>query len=159
MDLTVKLDDGYFNYRVAGIITDKGRLLVMHNKECDSYYLPGGRVHLHESSDTAIVREIQEELHIKINHFRPLWLHQNYFIEEQVCEKFHELCIYYFVDIKDTDFYNFEDEFALAEGHETNYFKWIPFKQLGEQVVYPLFIKDEIFKLPDSLEMKIEYEY
>ncbi|MCM1286638.1 MAG: NUDIX domain-containing protein [Bacteroides sp.] len=159
MDLTIKLDDGYFNYRVAGVIIDNDRLLVMYNKECGSYYLPGGRVMLHESSKSAIKREIREELHIEIDNFRPIWLHQNFFIEEQVNEKFHELCIYYLININNTDFNNFEDEFSLDEGNNTNFFKWISFEKLGEQLVYPIFIKDEIFNLPDSLEMKIDYEY
>ena len=76
MDMTIKVKDGYFNYRVAAVITYNSRLLVMHNKDCDTYYLPGGRVRLHENSESAIKREIKEELLIDINHIRPLWLHE-----------------------------------------------------------------------------------
>lgn len=159
MDMTIKLDDGYFNYRVAAVIIHNDRLLVMHNKECDTYYLPGGRVQLHESSQAAIVREIKEELLIDINNLRPLWLHETFFVEESVNEKFHELCIYYLVDINNTGFKHFEDEFILKEKDKNNYFKWIAFDKLSEQVVYPLFIKDEIYNLPNHLEIRVDYEY
>lgn len=159
MDMTIKLDDGYFNYRVAAVVINNGRLLVMHNHECDTYYLPGGRVQLHESSETAIKREIKEELLIDINNFRPLWLNECFFIEESVNEKFHELCIYYLVDINDTGFNHFEDKFILKEKGRNNYFRWISFEKLGEQIVYPLFIKDEIYSLPNHLEIRVDYEY
>lgn len=159
MDMTIKIDDGYFNYRVAAVIINKNRLLVMYNTECSSYYLPGGRVQLHESSETAIMREMKEELFIDINNFRPLWLNECFFIEESVNEKFHELCIYYLVDIKDTNFNHFEDKFILKENGRNNYFEWISFDKLGKQLVYPLFIKDEIYNLPNNLEIRIDYEY
>lgn len=159
MDMTIKLNDGYFNYRVAAVIIHNGKLLVMYNKECDTYYLPGGRVQLHESSTAAIKRELKEELFIDINNFRPLWLNECFFIEESVNEKFHELCIYYLVDISDTGFNHFEDKFILKENGRNNYFEWISFDRLGEQTVYPLFIKDEIYNLPKHLEIRIDYEY
>ena len=159
MDMTIKLDDGYFNYRVAAVIINHGRLLVMHNKEYNTYYLPGGRVQLHESSETAIKREIKEELLIDINNFRPLWLNECFFIEEGVNEKFHELCIYYLLDISDTNFNHFENKFILKENGSNNYFEWILFDKLGEQIVYPLFIKDEIYNLPNHLEIRVDYEY
>lgn len=39
MDLTIKMNDGYFNYRVAAVIIHNNKLLVMYNQETDTYYL------------------------------------------------------------------------------------------------------------------------
>lgn len=159
MDLTIKMNDGYFNYRVAAVIIHNNKLLVMYNQETDTYYLPGGRVKLHESSQTALKRELKEELSININHFRPLWFNENFFIEESIGEKFHELGVYYLVDIKDTEFNHFENTFILKENGRINHFKWIAFENLEDQIVYPLFLKDRISSLPAQLEMITEYEY
>lgn len=159
MDMTIKTNEGYFNYRVAAIITHDNKLLVMKNNDYNSYYLPGGRVRMHESSQEAIVREIKEELHIDIKQYRPLWFHECFFVEDVLQEKFHELCMYYFVDIKDTGFNMFNEKFTLEESDRLNSFEWIAFEELSNQIVYPLFIKDEIFSLPDSFTIRVDEEY
>jgi len=158
MDMTIKTEEGYFNYRVAAVITHNNKLLVMGNEKYNTFYLPGGRVKFNESSDEAIKREIKEELLFDIKNYRPLWYHECFFFEEVVGDYFHELCMYYFVDLKDTGFNNFDDVFTLREGRRKNKFLWIPFDKLGEQIVYPLFIKDEIYALPQSLQLRIDRE-
>lgn len=51
-----------FNFRVAGIVMDAGRVL-LHTTEQDAFWnLPGGRVKLNETTEAAIVREMMEEL-------------------------------------------------------------------------------------------------
>ena len=92
MDLTFKTEDGVFNYRVCAIIKHNNKLLAMKNNNTPYYYLPGGRVNMHEDTDTAIKRELKEELGIDANIVRPLWLVQSFFIEDEIKEKFHELC-------------------------------------------------------------------
>ena len=46
MDLTLKTREGYFNYRVAAVIVNDGKILAQRNTETNEYYLPGGRVTL-----------------------------------------------------------------------------------------------------------------
>jgi len=46
----------------------------MKNKNTPYYFLPGGRVNLHEAADAAIKRELKEELGIDADVVRPLWL-------------------------------------------------------------------------------------
>lgn len=55
--------------RVAGLILKKNRVLfVNHRKKWGSYWvLPGGKVEKGESLEEALVRELKEELEIKIN--------------------------------------------------------------------------------------------
>lgn len=158
MDLTIKTHEGYLNMRVAAVITYKDKLLVMENKDYDSFYLPGGRVRFNESFDEAVRREISEELHIEISSYRPLWIHECFFIEDSLNERFHEICMYYFVDITDAGFASFDDRFVLTEENRLNYFRWIPFDKLSEQTVYPLFIKDEIYSLPTTLIYRTDRE-
>lgn len=45
MDISFKMGDEKFNYRVSAIIISNGRILAMyHDKPSEYYSLPGGRV-------------------------------------------------------------------------------------------------------------------
>ena len=81
MDITCKMGEDMFNYRVCGIIVHEGALLAMHDERAPYYFLPGGRVQMGEEAEHAIVREMQEELHLTPRIVRPLWLVQNFFNE------------------------------------------------------------------------------
>ena len=62
LDLTLKTREGYFNYRVAGVIIKDDKILAQRNTKTNEYYLPGGRVVFGETSEEALLREIEEEL-------------------------------------------------------------------------------------------------
>ena len=62
MDLTLKTKEGYFNYRVAAVIVNDGKILAQRDTKTNEYYLPGGRVTFGETSEEALLREIKEEL-------------------------------------------------------------------------------------------------
>ena len=66
MDLTFKTPEGRFNHRVAGLLMQGDRVLIMMDQRSPYYYLPGGRIALHETSGEAIGREIREELHAEV---------------------------------------------------------------------------------------------
>ena len=103
MDISFKVENQKFNYRVCAIIISDGKILAMHDKRSPYYYLPGGRVMLGERAEEAVIREIQEELNITPRIIRPLWLNQGFFNEDVDKLNYHEICIYFLMDIKDTD--------------------------------------------------------
>ena len=88
MDLTFKTKEGRFNYRVAGVMIHENKLLIMKDYRAPYYYLPGGRVNLHETSTCAILREIKEELQVEGKVNRLLWIHENFFYEQILNEPF-----------------------------------------------------------------------
>ena len=94
-DISFKVDDKKFNYRVCGIIVHDGRILAMKDERSPYYYLPGGRVQLGERAEDAITRELNEELGIAAKIVRPLWLNQAFFNEDVDKTDYHELCIYF----------------------------------------------------------------
>lgn len=159
MDLTFKTDEGIFNYRVCAIILKDSKILAMKNDISPYYFLPGGRVELHESADDAIAREIREELCVDARIVRPLWLNQNFFIEDTIGEKFHELCIYYLIDVSNTDLVNSSDMFTTRKSKHNEIFYWLSIDSLKDEYIYPLFIKDKINALPEHLEMLVSFEY
>ena len=82
MDITFDTECGRFNYRVCAVIINDNKLLAMHDENSPYYYLPGGRVSLHETAENAVLREIKEELEIDAKIIRPLWVNQSFFNED-----------------------------------------------------------------------------
>lgn len=158
MDITFKTKEGLFNYRVCAVIINNGKILAMKNQRAPFYFLPGGRVHLHEEAQEAILREIREELGIVAKILRPLWLNQGFFVEDVTGEKFHEICIYFLVDVSETELMARGDSFIISEAEDTNHFQWLPFDSLKNEYFYPLFIKEKIFNLPQTLTLIAEYD-
>ena len=153
MDLTLKTKEGYFNYRVAGVIINDNKILAQRNTNTNEYYLPGGRVAFGETSEDAILREIKEELKIDITDYRPLWLNECFFDE---CGKnFHEIGMYYYVDISNTSFNHFKTEFELEEGKRINTYAWLDINNLDNISLYPEFIKTEINNITDTFKLII----
>ena len=159
MDITFNTEQGRFNYRVCAIIINEGKLLAMHNETTPYFYLPGGRVKFNETVEEAIVREMQEELNIRCEIVRPLWLNQSFFEEDRTHEKFHEICVYFLVDISKTDILSKGDKFEL-NNNEGAYqsFEWLDFNRVKEEYLYPTFIKERINNLPENFEILVERE-
>ena len=82
MDISFNQESQKFNYRVCAMIISGNKILAMHDERSPYFYLPGGRVKMGETAEQAVVREIWEELGVKLKIARPLWLNQAFFTEE-----------------------------------------------------------------------------
>ena len=153
MDISFKTPHGRFNYRVSAVIIRNGCLLTMQDNAYSYSYLPGGRVKMGETTETAMHRELQEELHADLPVLRPLWFCQDFFTEEDTGERFHEICIYHLVDGNRLP----EGDFAYADGDRLNRFHWTSLEDVRHMRLYPEFIKEKIHRLPDHPEMICEY--
>ena len=156
MDVCFKTENGVFNYRVCGIILHDDKILALHDERSPYFYLPGGRVNLHEKSSAAILRELKEELLIDAKIIRALWVDENFFIEDVNRKKYHEICIYYLIDVSQTDLLNRGEKFVIHEGNKTLTFKWLDIHSLDKQYLNPPFIKKEILNLPETLTLRVE---
>ena len=157
MDISFKTEQGHFNYRVAGLIIYDNQILLMKDESSPYYYIPGGRVSLHESAEDAIKREIKEELRIDVKVNRILWSVENFFVEETNGETFHEIAFYFLLDLLDLSILERSNPFVLKEGGEQRLrFYWKSIRELKDLYMYPLFLKDRILSLPQTLEHIIE---
>ena len=158
MDITFKTEQGRFNYRVCGMIIHEGKILAMHDQRSPYYYLPGGRVQLGETAEEAVLREIREELEIDAKIVRPLWFNQGFFTEDVTGEQFHEICIYFLMDISHTDLLSKGEQFVLNENNQRHTFEWLEFDRLKDEYFYPIFLKEKIWDLPEKLTIIANYD-
>ena len=158
MDISFNQENRKFNYRVCAMIISENRLLAMHDERSPYFYLPGGRVKMGETAEQAVVREIWEELGVTLKIARPLWLNQAFFTEDVDGIRYHELCIYFLMDISNTDLSERSNSFTLTEGKHTHTFEWLEFDRLKDEYFYPIFLKNEIFDLPKEFTIRTELE-
>lgn len=158
MDITFEVGNGKFNYRVCAIIISDGKILAMHDERSPYFYLPGGRVQRGETAEDAVIREVKEELEIDAKIIRPLWLVQSFFTEDVDKTDYHELCLYFLIDVSGTDLDLRGEKFVITERSHTHTFEWLNFDRLKDEYFYPLFLKKGIYDLPQTFTLLTEYQ-
>ena len=158
MDISFKNENQKFNYRACAMIIDNNRILAMKDERSPYYYLPGGRIKMGETAEEAVIRECLEELDAEVKIIRPLWLNQAFFNEDVDNIDYHELCIYFLIDIFKTDILSRGDKFFVYENKRKNSFEWLDFSKLKDEYFYPIFLKKDIYNLPDCFTIRTERE-
>ena len=113
---------------------------------------------MHGTAENAALREVWEELEVDAEIVRPLWLNQAFFVEDVSGEQFHELCLYFLVDISKTDLLSKGEKFVLCERQHIHKYEWLAFERLESEYFYPNFLKREIYDLPEQLTLQTELE-
>lgn len=116
--------------RVSVIIThgQKIALIFRHKNGRDYYAIPGGHIEINETPKDAAIREIQEELGLKLDHL-------NFEFETESADRRD----YYFsATTKDTVFVTTGDE-AVGLTNPDNLFRplWISVTDLSKYPIYP----------------------
>lgn len=115
-----------FEFIARGIILRGTKILLCKPKGGEYYFFPGGHVEIGETSDEALAREIDEELHVGVKKAAFIGLVENYYTEEG--KSHHEINIIFQVWLSSLDF-------KVTEKHIE--FEWIDIKELKKVRVLP----------------------
>jgi 8-oxo-dGTP pyrophosphatase MutT (NUDIX family) len=155
----VKFDPSiqHYAYRVAGVLLHKGRILFQQDPKDLYWVLPGGSVEFGEQSDSALVREMREELDASVRVVRPLWLMENFF---ELCGKrWHETGLYFLMEFeKPENRYQSVEQFSGVEffsnfipGKTINMeFRWISPKDFPLTEIKPFILREHLRNIPDQ---------
>ena len=129
-----------FRYRAAAIIIENGCVLFSGNEIDDYYYSIGGGVHIGETAEEAVQREVFEETGIHYEIERLAIIHENFFVEST--EKYkeldsHEIAFYFLMKSRGTQKLMSN---SFTQGVKEN-MHWIPIEDLDKVVAYPIFMK------------------
>ncbi len=144
MDIRIDNEFGKFKFRVCGILQQGDKYLTVKINNNGFYCLPGGHVELDEDTDSAVLREMQEELGYPIKIKRLITVNQNFF-KTAKGKPFHEIGFYYICeavnkeDVCSNDYVREE----LDKGElKTLAFKWFTQEELKHVDFKPTFVAD-----------------
>lgn len=150
MDCDFRMPEGRFHYRVGAVIAHQGRLLGVHD-QTDSghfHYLPGGRVRLGETMEEALRRELWEELGVRVQALRPLWLWENSSQDQPLR---HSLELLFLAEPDWQALPSLSEPFQRpdSDGHP-HFYRWL---DLGDSpdFIHPDFLQKCFPHLPDRL--------
>ena len=141
-DITLKMLNGSFNFRVGAIILHSDKILMVKNSGSSFYYTVGGRVKLGEAARDSLLREAFEETQIQFEIDRLAFIHENFFVLESNNEPFHEITLFFLMkpnaQVTEIKSYSFAEEYAEVMLH------WLPIDALKSLHIYPEFFKTEL---------------
>ncbi len=141
-DMCVSCGNGMINIRVGAIILKGDRFLMVRNDLMDYYYSVGGRIKFGETSEEAVVREVQEEtgVRLKVDHLG--FIEENYFIADvpsKLGKEIYEIGYYYYMEVPD----DFEPLCrSVTEDGQTEYLEWVSPDE--KRTVFPEFFRTDL---------------
>ncbi len=141
-DCGFEKENNWFRYRTGGIIIDNNKMLFVKSADGDYYYMVGGGVHLGETSNACIEREIYEEtgIHACAEHLAVIC--ENFFkgvggtIDGFDC---HTIEFYYYMKILDEDLKS-----CKSRTDEGEQLVWLSLEEISSKNIKPTFIKENI---------------
>lgn len=148
--------ENWFRYRAAAIIIEQDCILLASNEKADYFYSVGGGVHMGESAECAVVREVYEETGIRYEVDRLAFIHENFFDGDGSIEglKCHEVTFYFLMKPRGTQ--ALKSNSYCMEGKE--FMNWIPLGELKNYKAYPTFFREKLFNIPNQIEHIITVE-
>ncbi|HUU79534.1 MAG TPA: NUDIX domain-containing protein [candidate division Zixibacteria bacterium] len=156
---------GEFCFRVAGILMNKRRILLQTDDLVDFWVIPGGGVKLFESSEQAIKREFQEEMKLKVEVDRLLWIVENSFIFDNT--KLHGIEFTFLVKplneisgFNQREFHGIENDItvpteSIYKEHEDLKltFRWFKPEELDSITIKPDIYTNELKNIPSHAKL------
>lgn len=159
-DCCLCIGKDWFRYRVGAIIVCDGYALFAYSEEDKHYYSVGGGVHIGESSEAAVLREVYEETgeHFQIE--RPLCLIENFFRGTGTLGGLdcHVIEYYYLMKPVAGGMQEY-DVGSITGGGQSEKMCWLPIDKLDEYDVRPITVKMLAKDPPEHFVSIVNEEY
>lgn len=138
--ISVHIANYRFQVRAAAVVVHEGHVL-LHRMAGDQFWaLPGGRVEAGEDAQSAVLREMQEELQVTARCDGLLYLVENFF--EHAGQPNHELGMYFRVHLPpQSPLFDQQRSHAGEEGDKQLEFRWFALPQLAHTALHPAFLR------------------
>ena len=133
-------ENRWFRYRAAAIIVEDGCVLFAGNEKEDYLYSIGGAVHMGETAEDAVKREVLEETGVEYDVDRLAVIHENFFHESKGSLKgmeCHEIALYFMMKPRGTKTLR-SNSYTMGV-KETMH--WVPIEKLDQYRAFPSFMK------------------
>ncbi len=140
-DCGFQKENNWFRYRAAAIIIEDGCVLFAGNEVEDYYYSIGGGVHMNETAEEAVLREVFEETGVHYEIERLAVIHENFFdgvggsLDGLHC---HEVAFYFKMKSRGTK----ELHSNSYTGGVREHMYWLPVEELDKYRAFPTFLKE-----------------
>lgn len=143
LDCGFSRGDKWFRFRVGAIIIEEEKILFVRNRREEFYYTVGGGVHLGETSEEAIEREVYEETGLKYEVDRIAFIHEYFFNLEvdDIRRECQEISFYYLMKPMGRCMEITKESRTLGVREE---FHWLALKELKKYEGYPEFLHEII---------------
>jgi ADP-ribose pyrophosphatase YjhB (NUDIX family) len=139
-----------FHYCVDGVCIHDGHVLLCRAGEAEYWFTPGGRVELGETSQAALLREMQEELGEDVSVGRLLWVVENLFVLG--AEPTHELALMYAITLpQSSSFLDLAHERVTEDAGMILTLRWFPLATLPAVELRPAFLRTAFQQLPEQI--------
>lgn len=144
-------ENKWFRYRAGAIIVEEGCVLLVGNKLADYLYSVGGGVHMGETAEEAVKREVYEETGVDYEVDHLAVIHENFFNENSGTLKgldCHEISFYFLMKPRGTKELQ-SDSYTFGVKEEMH---WIPIVDLQKYKAFPSFLTDYLSKEHNGIE-------
>lgn len=149
-DCCFATDKNWFRYRTAALIVEEGEVLFIKSTSFDYLYTVGGGVHMGESSEECVKREVLEETGVSYEIDRLAVVVENFFTGEGSFEgkDCHVIEFYYLMKSRGK-----KDAVCKSLGWDNakESIYWVPLEKLKDTNVKPSFL---CTRMKDILESK-----
>lgn len=144
MDIRIHSPEVEFTLRVAALILDQGRLLIVKHKDYDCTYTIGGKVKLNETASEAVIRETYEETGHLLSVDRLVFVQERFYGTEE--GKHHEVTFFYLMKSNGCRM-----EANVCTDQRREKLLWVPVEELEAAKLVPKFLQSALLDLTQDI--------